>query len=256
MSTTASAVVPATTEAQGTSLPPKALQRTFWDRWNTHERMRGLDGYMARLKDVALSTLAPAGSGQQAILDAGCGTGWLADALQRSGARVTGVDFSPAAISFAQEHHPGVRFLDADLDDVRVESIYDAIVAADVLGHVGDQQGLIQRFAHWLRPGGKLLLMTHNPFVLSRASCTPAIQPGQIRNWPPLSELRTMLGPHFGIDSVRTIVPGGNMGCFRVIRHRYVFGVLRRTVGEDGIDPFYERLGMGREFIIHATRQG
>src|SRR5262244_2716428 len=45
-----------------------------------------------------------------AVLDAGCGTGYLSGMLRDRGARVTGVDFAERMIAIARADHPGIDF--------------------------------------------------------------------------------------------------------------------------------------------------
>src|SRR5437773_11727718 len=45
-----------------------------------------------------------------AVLDAGCGTGYLSRKLRDRGARVTGVDFAERMIAIARADHPDIDF--------------------------------------------------------------------------------------------------------------------------------------------------
>src|SRR3954451_23475115 len=45
-----------------------------------------------------------------AVLDAGCGTGYLSGKLRDRGAYVTGVDFAERMIEIARADHPGIDF--------------------------------------------------------------------------------------------------------------------------------------------------
>src|SRR5262249_47843105 len=45
-----------------------------------------------------------------AVLDAGCGTGYLSGKLRDRGARVTGIDFAERRIAIARADHPDIDF--------------------------------------------------------------------------------------------------------------------------------------------------
>src|SRR5215471_2920624 len=45
-----------------------------------------------------------------AVLDAGCGTGYLSKKLHDQGAQVTGVDFSERMIAIARSRYPDINF--------------------------------------------------------------------------------------------------------------------------------------------------
>src|SRR5262245_12922258 len=96
------------------------------------------------------------------ILDAGCGTGGLIRRLgsRRVGWKWTGVDFSPLALELARERC-GVT---ADLREGSVtalpfeNSVFDAVVSADVLYHLDDDSAALREFHRVLRPEGVLVV--------------------------------------------------------------------------------------------------
>jgi 2-polyprenyl-3-methyl-5-hydroxy-6-metoxy-1,4-benzoquinol methylase len=98
------------------------------------------------------------------VLDAGCGTGWLSNSMRlRYPARVTGVDFNPSAITFAQEvaRALGVdtAFAVADLFSYSPGTRYDVIVSIGALHHTGDCHGAIRRIvSDLLAPGGHFFI--------------------------------------------------------------------------------------------------
>ncbi len=189
------------------------------------------------------------------ILDVGCGTGWLGSALQQWG-DVTGIDLSPSAIEHGRRAYPGIRLLCGDLEtSPELGTGYDLVVTADVIGNIPDQEGFVRRLAELLRPSGTLLLMAQNPFVWSRCSQLKPPKPGLIRNWAPRARLRQLLAPWFEVGRVRTIVPGGDRGVLWPIGNRYARGVARRVLGDRAWNGFLEWAGLGREFIIEATRR-
>jgi 2-polyprenyl-3-methyl-5-hydroxy-6-metoxy-1,4-benzoquinol methylase len=98
------------------------------------------------------------------VLDAGCGTGWLSNSMRlRYPAAVTGVDFNPSAITFAQEvaRTLGVdtAFAVGDVFSYSPGRRYDVIVSIGALHHTGDCHGAIRRIAtDLLAPGGHFFI--------------------------------------------------------------------------------------------------
>jgi SAM-dependent methyltransferase len=98
--------------------------------------------------------------GPQRILDAGCGTGGL---IRRLGPRRpewqwTGVDVSPLACQLARER---------SATDVREASVtglpfrdgeFAAVVSADVLYHLDDDETALREMARVVRPGGVVVI--------------------------------------------------------------------------------------------------
>jgi 2-polyprenyl-6-hydroxyphenyl methylase/3-demethylubiquinone-9 3-methyltransferase len=107
------------------------------------------------------------------VLDLGCAGGFMAEALARRGAQVTGIDPAADAIQAARAHArtSGLRIA----YDVGVgESLpydtasFDAVVCVDVLEHVADLNRVLSEVARTLRPGGVFLFDTINRNPLAR----------------------------------------------------------------------------------------
>ena len=66
-----------------------------------------------------------------AVLDAGCGTGYLSGKLRDKGARVTGVDFAGRMIEIARADHPGINFLVGSCTELATcqDGQFDLVVA-------------------------------------------------------------------------------------------------------------------------------
>lgn len=115
---------------------------------------RALHGHIWRELDAHL----PAGPGR--ILDAGCGTGGLIRRLapRRPEWRWTGVDESPVACQLARErgatevHQASVTALPFR------DGEFAAVVSADVLYHLDDDEAALREMARVLRPGGVLVI--------------------------------------------------------------------------------------------------
>jgi 2-polyprenyl-3-methyl-5-hydroxy-6-metoxy-1,4-benzoquinol methylase len=102
-----------------------------------------------------------------AILDIGCGRGELCYALARTGAFVTGIDYSPSAIAIAEKtFHDGcnnnLEFICDDILTHRFDNKFDRIIATDFVEHVEKKQyeRVLQTIADLLGPGGLFIIHT------------------------------------------------------------------------------------------------
>jgi 2-polyprenyl-6-hydroxyphenyl methylase / 3-demethylubiquinone-9 3-methyltransferase len=100
------------------------------------------------------------------VADLGCGGGILAEALARSGAHVTGVDLSPAAIGVARAHAEGegaaIRYLECAPEALAAQEphAYDLVTCMELLEHVPDPAAVVNAAAALLRPGGTAVFAT------------------------------------------------------------------------------------------------
>jgi len=128
--------------------------RIMYDVEQTHWWYRGIRKHAEAL---LRRYLAPGRSYE--LLDAGCGTGGTTIFLERFGT-VTGVDFSPDALSFAQKR--GLhRLARASVSQLPFpDARFDAVTCFDVLYHRGvtDVVETLREFRRVLRPGGIVLL--------------------------------------------------------------------------------------------------
>ncbi|MEO8675755.1 MAG: class I SAM-dependent methyltransferase [Casimicrobiaceae bacterium] len=234
--------------------PPIDEQKRFWDGWNASTRFEGeLDAFMSRQREMALLVAGEAGFKDARILDAGCGTGWLGNELLPFG-RVWGTDLSPAAIAEGKRRHPGVELICGDFLEVDLKGPLDLVVMSDSLTHMHDQPGAVRRVAHLLRADGTYLLMTPNRDVWRRRSKLKPKGPGQIMAWPSLAAYRALLRDWFAIESVSTIMPGGDRGMLWWVENRRVRGAMGRLVGPERWRNILENAGYGRELVIVARR--
>ncbi len=102
----------------------------------------------------------------RAVLDAGCGDGYLSRVLARRGAQVTGMDLSPRLIANALARDPDIDYRVADLSQPQPADAarFDAVASYLVLNDVRDYLGFIATLAAVLRPGGRLVLAINNPY--------------------------------------------------------------------------------------------
>ena len=99
------------------------------------------------------------------VLDAGCGTGGL---IRRLSVRHpewqwTGIDLEPIACELAKERARARSAGSGQAAEIHrgsvtalpfAEGTFDAVVSADVLYHVDDDEAALRQFFHVLRPGG------------------------------------------------------------------------------------------------------
>src|SRR5438067_3051164 len=92
------------------------------------------------------------------ILDAGCGTGALLEALRAEPGRETvGLDFAEAALQFCRERGYD-RLVRGDLTALPFAGAqFHAVTALDVIEHVEDDKAAVGEIARVLRPGGILV---------------------------------------------------------------------------------------------------
>ncbi len=107
------------------------------------------------------------------VLDLGCAGGFMAEALARRGAQVTGIDPARQAIDAARRH-AAHNDLSIRYDVGRGEELpyddgaFDAVVCVDVLEHVQDLDRVMAEIARVLRPDGTLLFDTINRNPIAR----------------------------------------------------------------------------------------
>jgi ubiquinone/menaquinone biosynthesis C-methylase UbiE len=102
------------------------------------------------------------------LVDLCCGRGgiglWFAGV---SGARLTGIDFSPGAIAGASRRAEAfvprsrASFVVADAADTSLPAkTADAVVCIDALQQIPDKNGMLREVARVLRPGGRVVITT------------------------------------------------------------------------------------------------
>ncbi|MBI1878565.1 MAG: class I SAM-dependent methyltransferase [Chloroflexi bacterium] len=111
---------------------------------------------------LILSTLArlhaPHGQADWSILDAGCGTGAIAQKLRRFG-QVRAVDLSGLALQFSRRRGLSGALAQASVTALPVPANqFDLVVSIDVVCSVPDDDQALTQFHRVLKPGGRLLL--------------------------------------------------------------------------------------------------
>ena len=131
--------------------------------WIENPRDSIRNGYLCMLGDV---------SGKH-IIDVGCGCGHDILALNRKYNDVTGVglDFCQNSIAEAQKmigDCEGWELVNEDMMTYTSERKFDIVLFSMVVMHYADLSPIFAKLASLLVPGGRLLLVTNNPYLICK----------------------------------------------------------------------------------------
>ncbi|MFL6137461.1 MAG: class I SAM-dependent methyltransferase [Frankiaceae bacterium] len=111
------------------------------------------------------------------VLDVGCvshdfsfasggGGNWLHDHVRKAAAECVGVDYDEAGIRQMREAGYDVVHADitGDLTPILERGPFDVVVAGEVIEHLPTPQALLAMAREALRPGGRLVITTPNPY--------------------------------------------------------------------------------------------
>jgi len=144
---------------------PYSENSTGWDDEMTslHKReSAGLHPIDVTSRYNAVSGLLKVSRGPiEFILEIGSSDGHLLRELRQAfpGAVLVGSDVAPGALAQLAEEQPGTPLIQLDILNCPLpERSFDAVVALNVLEHIGDDRAALDQMARLLRVGGTLLL--------------------------------------------------------------------------------------------------
>ena len=108
------------------------------------------------------------------LLDVGCGHGLLLDEARSRGYETVGLELSRSAARHAREAL-GLDVREAPVEDFADDEGFDVVVLADVLEHLDDPVGAVQRCAGLLRAGRRAVRRDAGPLLGDRAPGRPAL---------------------------------------------------------------------------------
>jgi SAM-dependent methyltransferase len=115
----------------------------------------------------------------RSVLDVGCGTGLMAQALMALGYDVVGVDASSAMLARARELlGPDAGLHQRTLPDLDMAGVFDAAVSTfDALNYLtpADLRATLTAVAERLRPGGWLIFDLHTDAMLDFTTANPIV---------------------------------------------------------------------------------
>jgi 2-polyprenyl-3-methyl-5-hydroxy-6-metoxy-1,4-benzoquinol methylase len=96
------------------------------------------------------------------LLDVGCGNGQYLARMQGYGWETAGVEIDPEAAEVARREH-GLTVHTGTIEDAPYpERSFDVITCQHVLEHIGEPRPFLEGMARFLRPGGRLVVVTPN----------------------------------------------------------------------------------------------
>lgn len=144
---------------QPEQLPP-AYVKTLFDQYapRFEESLVGRLAYRAPLLlRAALDAIDPVGAPKGRVFDLGCGTGLAGEAMRGRAAWLEGVDLSSAMVEQARRKgvYDRLEVGDAVAALTGAKDRFDIIVAADVMGYLGNLAPLLAAARRALTPGGR-----------------------------------------------------------------------------------------------------
>ena len=113
----------------------------------------------------------------QRIIDIGCGPGNSTQVLAQRwpGARITGIDNSPAMIEKAKAGYPNMEWKIADAGTDDIEGIYDLVFSNATIQWIPDHEALLERFSRLLPDNGILAVQVPQFFDMPLGKSIAAI---------------------------------------------------------------------------------
>jgi len=109
-----------------------------------------------RLYPISFNKISAVVGTEKRVIDIGCGTGILLDILRKNGNETWGIDISHLAIKHVcHRDHYGIvgRVPDVSLK----KTIFDFVVATEVLEHIDEEEETIHFMLSLLKPSGTLI---------------------------------------------------------------------------------------------------
>jgi SAM-dependent methyltransferase len=177
-----------------------ANENIDWGIWGVPESELGVLGDVAGLDAVEL----------------GCGTAYMSAKLARRGARVVGVDPTPAQLATARqmqsEFGPAFPLVEAAAEDVPLpEASFDLVHSEYGASIWADPYRWIPEAARLLRPTGRLVFLCNSTLLILCQTLEPPAKEQLVRaqkglyriEWPDTGEIEFHLGHGEWIDLLR-----------------------------------------------------
>jgi len=171
-------------------------QAPFSDGWRRKNRY-----YYESLERIVRFHVPPGSR----VLEIGCGTGELLNALEPS--RGVGIDISPTAVKIARSRFPGLSFMTGDAEDLPLSEPFDYIILSDVIGYMDDVQRAFDQLNRVSHPRTRVILTYFNYMwapILRLGERLGMKRPQPDQNWLALPDLQNLLS----LANFQTVMKG------------------------------------------------
>jgi SAM-dependent methyltransferase len=134
----------------------KTIQGKLWSiqpqYWSRNFEPYFLPLYRKAILQVQLNA-------DDAVLDAGCGSGMFSALAIKTGAHLIGVDAAPALLELARKRNPNNTFLEEDLESLPFgDDSFDVVAGFNSFQYAGSFENALNEAKRTLRPGGQLVI--------------------------------------------------------------------------------------------------
>jgi ubiquinone/menaquinone biosynthesis C-methylase UbiE len=154
---------------QGTT-ETRTVQRYYDDLADSYDET--LEAWQYQAPQDACDLLAPCLVDGARVLDVGCGTGLLAEALlQRGHYTVQGIDISERSLRLAARRAGYAGLLQHDLQKLPLplqDNAFEAAACVGVLSYIEDAEALMRDLCRCVRPGGVITFTQRTDFWQER----------------------------------------------------------------------------------------
>lgn len=194
---------------------------------NIYLRLFGIPLLAKRLRHKYAKELINNNLKGSIILDAGCTIGDFSLFLASRGASVIGIDIvnkMEHADSLAKECNLNIEFKTADLFKIKYENYFDGIIALDLLEHIKNDKGLLDKLNLMAKEGSYLI--TSVPSIFRRLNLTHEKAVGHVREGYSISTFRKLLEETgFEIEEIFYVDPFDKIYTFYSIRNNFIKAV-------------------------------
>jgi trans-aconitate methyltransferase len=141
----------------------------------------------------------------RAVLDVGCGNGWILQALATSpfpGLELYGIEPSPIGVAHSRRRVPSAHVTESTLQAQHFGRRFDAVICSEVIEHVEAQYSFVSLLASQLTDGGVLVLTTPNARYRATYFDRLGLEPQPVEAWLTTRELTRLLREKFSTVSV------------------------------------------------------
>jgi 2-polyprenyl-3-methyl-5-hydroxy-6-metoxy-1,4-benzoquinol methylase len=100
----------------------------------------------------------------KAVIDVGCGTGYGCKILAQKAQHVHGIDYNADAIAYCRKFYgaPNISYFQMEAASLEFAPMFDVGVSFQVIEHMVDAGGFIERMKRIVKPMGMILISTPN----------------------------------------------------------------------------------------------